>query len=130
MKIISGGRASGKTYKLVEMVKADPEAILVCRTHEMAQHITEMYGLNKSQVVSTQAVEKGDLDGASYNLYVDDVRDELSPKLYDNHWVKAISVDPNLDAAYPGSLDDQIRIMEWYVERLKAQKVERDSKLD
>lgn len=79
MQIFGGGRQVGKTYRIVQMLKADPSGVLIVPNVKMANRLREQYGLNESQVVSINQGAK--LQGREVNLYVDNLELLIGPLL-------------------------------------------------
>lgn len=79
MQIFGGGRQVGKTYRIVQMLKADPSGVLIVPNVEIANRLREQYGLNESQVVSINQGAK--LQGREVNLYVDNLELLIGPLL-------------------------------------------------
>lgn len=50
--IVTGGRQTGKTTKLVEFVKEHPNAVLLVADQGRAEYVRRVYGLRKEQVAS------------------------------------------------------------------------------
>lgn len=79
MKIFGGGRQVGKTYRLVQMLKADPSGVLIVPNVKMANRLRDQYGLDESQVVSIN--QAATLRGREVNFYVDNLELLVGPLL-------------------------------------------------
>lgn len=52
MKVITGGRQSGKTHQLIEWVKAGPDRVIVSHSQAEADRLIREYGLTSDQVMA------------------------------------------------------------------------------
>lgn len=66
--LIQTGRRGGKTHALVNAVKGDPGAVLVCATEAERQRIIEQYEMSPAQVITPF---QGKLMGRDARVYVD-----------------------------------------------------------
>ena len=65
MQVIVGGRRSGKTHKLVEWLKEDPDRVLICHSASEAERLTRDYGIHPRQIMSISAWSSRGLSGMS-----------------------------------------------------------------
>lgn len=67
MRLVVGGRASGKTFKMVNWLKASPNHILVVHSEQEAHRIREDYYLNLGEcnrIISVHSALNGKLRGS------------------------------------------------------------------
>jgi hypothetical protein len=72
----AGGRGNGKTSRLVEAVKANPNALMICHTYGEAQRIKRQYGLGNHQVTCLHEWTTRPFKGGDWykrDLYLDNI---------------------------------------------------------
>lgn len=97
MKIIIGGRGSGKTFSLVELVKNDPHGLMVVRDEGLRQHLMNKYGLQPFEIVaadSDEEVLRQELNGNTLYLDCIDEYGEIDDIYAEEGWISHIAMLP------------------------------------
>lgn len=108
MKIIAGGRGSGKTYKLIHMTAKDPNGVYVCRSETEARAIRYQYRdvIAPSQILSFESWQKQETP--LQHTYLDRLKsgDEVPNS---KSWIKAVAVEAESTASNIHLSDDYVQ---------------------
>lgn len=131
MKIIAGGRGSGKTYELIHLAAKDPEALFVAKDRHTARYLRNEY---RSIIRPDRIIVQEDLAypykfrgmGMSYlkSIYVDDLPSGFDiPNMWmDEYHIAAVAVQAE-------SAHQNIHLPDSYLEAAtKMEKERRDQK--
>lgn len=90
MKIITSDRRSGKTTKLIELLKENPDMVVIVPTE--SGRVTYSYaGIDKSRVITVGAALNGALRGRACKIAIDDVELILSRLLNTTDTINVIT---------------------------------------
>lgn len=97
MKIIAGGRGSGKTYQLIHMAAEHDNGYYVCDTFNLARHLSEQYRdvLPKDRFITYAALN--DSRGRNWRygtLFIDSLRSgDVIPEEWHQFEIAAVAVE-------------------------------------
>lgn len=136
MKIIAGGRGSGKTYDLIHEVAKDSESFFVAKDHNTVRWLRDHYRgiINPSQIISRVDLDRdGFMRGIGRNIkdiYIDDVHsgETLPDHWMANYYIRGIAVQAK-DTLENVHISDTYadRIHQMYKDRRDVSKQEKDT---
>lgn len=114
IEIVQGGRATGKTHRIIEWLRANPGAVLVCSTEAEAARLRREYDLDSSRVLGPEAHRQLQGFGGFRNKVAIDNLDDWLRTMFGDVEIVSLTVPAKVTTLSPEEPTSTLeRIIHW-----------------